>query len=181
MYSLTIEEIDYIIKSLNCTQEYPYFVETGTLVGETLNNVRTRFKKLRSVELLPQPYEMACQNKARNQWDNVELYLGDSVKLLPTMIDGLDGNIVFFLDGHRSGGEPDKVHKDVPLLEELTIIKEKRSHYNDLIIVDDFRLFGTVGCENWSEITVENIAKIMENKSCFEFNDRCVIANVTEV
>jgi hypothetical protein len=93
------------------------------------------------------------------------------------MMENLDDNIIFFLDGHRSGGHTNKSYKDVPLLEELKIIKEIRYKYNDLIIIDDYRLFGTDHAEDWKTITIENINNILENKLYYEYNDRVIITN----
>lgn len=177
MPSITIDEINKIKSSLHGKYEYPYFVETGTLIGNSLNNLRGYFKKLRSVELLKEFYDISVNRKLTEHWYNVELYFGDSSKLLPRMVEDLDDNIIFFLDGHRSGGHTNNDYKDVPLLEELKIIKEIRYKYNDLIIIDDYGLFGTNHAEDWKAITIENINNILENKSYYEYNDRVIITN----
>lgn len=177
MYSLTIGEINNIKKLLDNNDQYDYFIETGTFIGETLDNLRFYFKKLRSVELLQQFFDITTEKKIAQNWNNVELYLGDSSNLLSTMIEGLDNNVIFFLDGHRSGGVSSDINKDCPLLEELTIIKEQRSKYNDIIIIDDFRMFGTNANENWSDITINNISKLIDGKKHFEFNDRYIIGS----
>jgi len=177
MPSLTIQDIVEIKTFLKNTEEYPYFIETGTLVGDTLYNLRPYFERLKSVELLPQFYGVATQRKTNEHWYNVDLYHGDSSVVLPTMLEGLNGNIIFFLDGHRSGGEANTTYKDVPLIEELQIIKNSNRKYNDIIIIDDFGLFGTVNAENWKEITLDNVCKILDNRTYHTINNRLIIAN----
>lgn len=177
MPSLHIQDITEIKTLLKTNEEYPYFLETGTLVGDTLHNLRPYFERLRSVELLPQFYEIALRRKADEYWYNIELYHGDSSILLPTMLEGLDGNIIFFLDGHRSGGEASATHKDVPLLDELQIIKNSNRKYNDIVIIDDFGLFGTANIEDWREITLDNVKKILDNRTYHEINNRLIITS----
>jgi hypothetical protein len=61
----------------------------------------------------------------------------------------IEGNTLFFLDAHFPGadasirGYADETDHNVniPLLRELTAIKQRVGKYNDVIIIDDLRLF----------------------------------------
>jgi hypothetical protein len=55
----------------------------------------------------------------------------------------------------------------------------KKRNENDILIIDDFRLFGTKNPDDvdWSEITTNNILKIL-GKNVFatmEYNDRYIV------
>jgi hypothetical protein len=81
------------------------------------------------------------------------------------------------LDGHWSGGDTAKGDKDCPLIEELvTIVGDFK--YKALIIIDDYRLFGTKGNEDWSDITDDNIKNVIQGRviSMTSNNDRLVIS-----
>merc|ERR1712046_470489 len=105
--------------------------------------------------------------------------LGDSAVCIGDVLKKEVGDaIVWFLDGHFSGGETGRGTCDVPLLLELRAISEARRAHRDIIIVDDLRLFGTSDKEDWSEISEASI------RSCFNpgdirdivnTNDRCVL------
>ena len=69
----------------------------------------------------------------------------------------------FFLDGHFSSEDTAQGKKDVPLIEELISINNSFL-YESIIIIDDYRLFGTNLNENWLEITEENILHCLEGR-----------------
>ena len=102
--------------------------------------------------------------------------LGDSAIVLKDIIDELNDKTIFFLDGHYSSGDTGKGFKDVPLIEELTLI-EKFYIFDTLIIIDDLRLFGTNFTEDWSEISKEKLTSILSKRICsvIEYNDRLII------
>ena len=88
--------------------------------------------------------------------NKIQFYQGDSVVILPQILGTLTANTVFWLDGHYSSGNTARGSKDVPLLEELEAIYK---HYSSaaIIIIDDYRLFGTSYAEDWREITLGNV------------------------
>lgn len=153
---------------------YNYFVETGTYMGETILRYVDEFQKLYTIELSETLYnEFNKKNYNRNKLKSI---LGDSSKKLKEVIDEIYGNTIFYLDGHFSQCGTAKGEKDVPLCEELKIINDYFK-YEGLIIIDDLRLFGTNTHEDWSSISKENLLKILENRidSYFESNDRFII------
>ncbi len=116
------------------------FIETGTFFGTTLKASLNYFRYLASVELSVELYNKA-KNKFRH-YKNVHLYNGDSAVALTDMIRDLpdNKNILFWLDGHYSGGVTAKGDKDTPIIEELTTIFSMNLN-NIVILIDDARCF----------------------------------------
>ena len=96
--------------------------------------------------------------------------------MLKPVVNELNGDTIFFLDGHYSSGNTAKGTKDCPLLEELSIIN-RYFKYEGLIIIDDLRLFGTKVNEDWLDITTENLLNSIPERLEFslELNDRLII------
>ena len=174
MPSIVYNQIISIINDTPLKNEsFNIFVETGTHAGYTVKNMIPYFNKIHTIELSEEFYNDAV-NKFKNN-DNVILYLGDSAKVLPTLIDKLGGNTIFFLDGHWSGGDTAQGDKDCPLVEELVAINKFK--HKSIIIIDDYRLFGTNYNEDWSLITDENIKKPIQERIIYTTvnNDRLIL------
>ena len=164
-------------------EDYPYFVETGTHVGDTIFFMEKFFKHLHTIELQENLYNMT--SKAYNDRDfaasvgwekdydllehnKIDFYLGDSADKIKDIIKKLDGNTVFFLDAHWSGGDgmtktAHKKDKETPLKEELEHINNKFK-YKAIIIIDDCRLLGGKEYGNWKNITHKSILEILGNR-----------------
>jgi hypothetical protein len=117
----------------------PYFVETGSFRGGGISvALKCGFDKIYSVEI-HEPYYSFCKQICRNN-DKVKLFLGDTIDVLPKMIENINDKITFFLDGHF---EPKCTvgKKKVPILEELEIIANHpiKTH---TIIIDDINQIG---------------------------------------
>jgi hypothetical protein len=67
------------------------------------------------------------------------------------------------LDGHWSSGDTAKGEKDCPLIEECKSIDLLYKSNKGIILIDDYRLFGTNIDQDWSSITTENILKCFNN------------------
>lgn len=134
------------------------FVETGTYMGTTINNLEPYFSELHTVEIKESYY-----NRAKNIYkgDKITFHLGDSSDELIGICKSLENNTIFFLDGHWSSGGTGRGKKDCPLYEELdAIIKNFR--YKAVIIIDDVRLFGKgpsngLNKEQWEDISIEKV------------------------
>jgi hypothetical protein len=164
-----------ILNDLNLKEkDFNIFIETGSLVGDTIDEMKNVFSQVHSIEL-SKHYFNICSERFKN-FDNVKLHNGDSSLLLGDVLKEINENVVFFLDGHWSGENTARGDKDCPLLEEIEIICNF-FNYNSLIIIDDFRLFGTNMYENWKDITMENINKIILNTNfqTLPKNDRLII------
>lgn len=134
---------------LEVLQKYgtEYFVETGSFTGGAIEEaINASFSDIRSVEIDPGMYA-TCVDRFAND-TRVTLYFGDSLDLLPEMIDDIDEKITFWLDAH-AGNSPTAGRLAAPLLEELDIIaKHKRRDH--VLLIDDVRLFGKRG---WDFVT----------------------------
>lgn len=170
--ALTLKEIEDL---LTISPEYgsiQVFVETGTYYGGTVLEMKKHFRECHSIELSPRLYLRAL---LRHGLKGIKFYLGDSSKVLRRLAPLIDRPAVFFLDAHWSQGDTARGNKDVPLLDELAILA-KRPH-NDLIIIDDYRLFGTNLTEDWSDATMENILGVFGKSLAFSKvrNDRLIL------
>jgi hypothetical protein len=114
------------------------FIETGTFYGQMVNVARKHFKKVMSVELLRQLYEL--NRSAFASHSNVTIFHGDSATQLAEMLAAAQGRILFWLDGHYSGNGTACGEEVSPVLAELDTIKT-HSGRDHCILIDDVRLF----------------------------------------
>jgi hypothetical protein len=129
-----------LISSLNIVKPN-IFVETGSYVGNGINEVKDDFQIVHSIEL-DQKWYLLCKELFINQPD-IHLHLGDSSEILETLFPELNEPVIFYLDAHYSGGETafgNEEEKGTPLLRELEILG-KRNH-KDIIVINDMRLMG---------------------------------------
>lgn len=133
-----------------------YFVETGTLGGESIKKaLQDGFKFARSIEFDIKNFRFCTAELA--QYPQVQLYHGSSQTQLWDMIKDITSTITFWLDAHIYPPLPDA--KNCPLFEELEQIKRHpiKTH---TILIDDMHCAGT---ESFDGITKEElIAKILE-------------------
>lgn len=127
------------VKTLKAAVGIPYFVETGTAGGKSVNAVYGMFKECHTIELVSGTYSPNAPN--------IKTYVGDSVAILPQILGNIPRaeNILFWLDAHYCGSvpaAPDVV--ECPLLDELRAISV---HQRSIILIDDARLF--LGAPNY--------------------------------
>jgi hypothetical protein len=146
-------------------QTYPICVETGTFTGKTIFSLEPHFETLHTIEIdkslytqVLSKYETHAPNLGR-----ITFHLGDSSEVLKHLVPILDRNVVFFFDGHWSGGITGQGDKDCPLVEELNAIMEYFP-LECILIIDDFRLFGTNIHEDWTDITKDNLMSIVQRR-----------------
>jgi hypothetical protein len=125
------------------------FIETGTFVGQTVSAVQRHFQRVLSVELSESLYQQ--NRRSFLVKPNVTILHGDSETLLGGMIDQATGRILFWLDGHFSGGITAQGKLITPIMNELMIIQSK-SRKDDCILIDDVRLFN--GEEGYPKLAV---------------------------
>lgn len=171
---------NYFYNSTN-TNKTNYYIETGTYLGDGIKCVLNNYENIYSIELSNKWHEYNVEQFKNNK--NVKIYLGDSKKILPELLNNINEPITIFLDAHYSGGTTEFGEEEVPLLFELEILKNRI--YDDIIIIDDCRLLGksgTCGCEDnhpvyptmkydWTNITENNILNLMKKGYILLKND----------
>lgn len=164
MPSLTIEEI-----AIFSPFKTDNFVETGTCMGDTINNVKSSFETVCSIEISHIYYKLA-QERFKND-SNVVILNGDSSLVLENVCKIITKPTFFWLDGHWSGGNTGRGAKDCPLLEELIQIN-KHCKTKCIVAIDDVRLFGKNMNEDWSDITKEKLINSVHSRlaSCTYFS-----------
>lgn len=166
MASLNVNKLQFIVSSClgQDITNYNVFIETGTLIADTVINLRSQFNSLYSIELSPYYYNYSKERLLKEGIDNVDLKFGDSVKVLPELIKTISSEgIIFFLDGHWSSGDTAKGEKDCPLIEECYAIDNLCKQSNVILLIDDYRLFETNINEDWSQISLKSIEDCFKN------------------
>ena len=115
-------------------------VETGTYRGDTTVFLARHFRETHTVEVVPALAGLA-RERFRNQ-PTIIVWDGDSSDVLRSLLPQLRGAVLFYLDGHDSGGITGKGLKACPVREELEIIYAS-SENRVSVVIDDARLFGT--------------------------------------
>jgi hypothetical protein len=113
-------------------------VETGTCRGDMVWALKDDFKQIFSVELSGELYKYSvhrCEG-----FPQIHLRLGDSATELSTICNEISGRVLFWLDGHYSGGDT-AIGTDIsPILAELNSIRNS-GQIEPIILIDDARLF----------------------------------------
>jgi len=141
-------------------RKYPnkYFVETGTYVGDGIQNaLQAQFREIYSIEL--SPYHYQCSSDRFHGCPNVHLFLGNSASMLSQVLNQIDAPATFWLDSNYSSGNTARGETNTPILQELEAIALHpiKTH---TILIDDVRLFGSI---EFDFIELEEItAKIFE-------------------
>ena len=123
-------------------------VETGTYLGDMMQAQKENFEKLYSIELSKELWERAV-NRFRKD-PNVEIINGDSGKVLFTLVPAFREPVLFWLDGHYSGGITAKGETECPVFLELDAILIPGAPKH-VILIDDARLFN--GTNDYPTIT----------------------------
>lgn len=125
-----------------------YFFETGTWKGDGLAYAaKYPFKKLYSTEIIESVAEKAKQRFVHDK--RIEIITDSSTAALENYINTIQGSCIFWLDAHFPGAEEglkgyneyeDETIK-LPLRREMEIISVRKGSYNDIILVDDLRIY----------------------------------------
>lgn len=132
----------YLIKRLLEKHTIHFAVETGTANGDSARAMSKWFEKVWTIELI--------EDRAELDEPNVVSLVGDSVELLPEIIDELKAIkaqherkrqwVLFYLDAHYSGDTPNESeYPECPVEREIEIVAEYGE--DAIIIIDDARLF----------------------------------------
>lgn len=167
MRSLSFSELLKIFEENNIKYSNNYiFVESGTYKGGTIFPISKNFKINHTIEINKNAYKFCTDIAKKNNINNINFYLGDTIDKLPQIVTNLKTTdfTIFFLDGHvtqNNSGYTGKGKVDVPILEELQIIY---NNYNGsgIIIIDDTRLLNKnssseTAFADWSTISINTI------------------------
>lgn len=115
-------------------------VETGTEGGFGISvALRAGFEWIYSCEIV---FGLYKESKEKYGSENVHLFHGSSLEMLPEMLDYVDGyNVLFWLDAHLPKGIKCSKEDELPLQSELQIITENRDCDRDVFLIDDIYLY----------------------------------------
>lgn len=140
--SMSLE--NQFLKMLHSNTNASYFIETGTCYGHTtalassIFPAKSKCPCVHSIELSETLFRQAREKFKNN--NNICLYQGDTIRILPSILQKIEDQPIIFLDAHFSMGETAQGQKNTPILDELNIIKQ--SKFNDaILIIDDIRMF----------------------------------------
>ena len=112
-------------------------VETGTFLGDMVYSQKENFDKLISIELDYQLYKDV--KKKLRLIKNIEIIHGDSGIVLKEILQKIEQQCLFWLDGHYSAGFTAKGNIETPIISELdTIFSNEIDH---VVLIDDARSF----------------------------------------
>ena len=143
-----------------------YFVETGTCYGDMLMGIKNHVKKAVSIEIDKELF-LSAVNRFEND-EHIEIILGDSSTMLPSIIKGIDKPTLFYLDAHYSGPGTGKGTTDTPLLSELKLLL-KMDIKKHIILIDDARHLGKKDYPKFSEI--KNLVNDMTDLNIYNEKD----------
>jgi len=125
-----------------------YFIETGCNTGLGIENaIKVGFKEIISLDI-EERFVNICKNKFSSQ-KNINVYQADSSKDLFNIIENINDQITFWLDGHG--------YYSVPLLSELRQIK-LHNRNDHILLIDDMRMLGT---EYWNYLSRDEIINLI--------------------
>lgn len=137
------------------------FVETGTCEGDgVVIALDCGFRNIHSIEIDPNLYEI-CKNRFDGK-TNVNLYCGDSVDILPSILSSLGSTATFWLDAHMNDVSIFCGKFRCPIVQEINMILSHNIKHT--LLIDDRRLFIGNGIAHWGNVNEDNILTMIKNK-----------------
>jgi len=125
------------IRAYQKQSNYNVLVETGTYYGDMVFAQMNYFRTIYSIELSSYFYNRAVRRFKK--YGNVHLLFGDSTTELGLILKRITEPVIFWLDGHYSGGKTAKGNTECPIWEELNQIMTQQLPH--IILIDDARCF----------------------------------------
>lgn len=141
---------------------YKVFIETGTYLGEMVYALKDKFYKIYTIELSEYLFKTARNRFKENT--NIHFLQGDSGIALEKIVKQISEPVIFWLDGHYSGGNTSKGEFDTPIIKELQSIL--LSPYSHIILIDDARCFGNSEFPDYPSIEVLKKFIFMSQPKC---------------
>lgn len=144
-----------VLNKIKCNHNI--FIETGTYRGGSVElALQCNFQKIYTIDISTQ-HKLYCETKFKEQVDlkQIEFLFGDTIDVLPNIIEKLTEPSLFWLDSHFDGHSDTCGKFKCPVLQELDIIKSSKIKTHT-IMIDDIRLFNSQS--EWAVgILVDNI------------------------
>jgi hypothetical protein len=123
-----------------------FWIETGTLNGDTTKFLSEKFITSKVITIEPSPGIFAKAQSRLAEYQNIEVICGTSESEFKNILDRLveqrTKSVAFWLDGHYSGGATYLGDIETPIRFELELIAGFLAQFKHLdIFIDDFRLF----------------------------------------
>lgn len=164
------------------------FIETGTYKGHSSRLASKYFDRVKTIEIFEPLYLEAKKWGDDEKIQNIDYYLGDTLAVLPKIVQEQVKPAFYFIDAHISGMDSSwNGTVTVPLMNELEIVLKNNTRKSAFIICfDDLRLFNLP--PDWTGIHCQSIIdkieafnfKVVDN---YVKNDRfwCFIESSTEL
>lgn len=133
------------------------FIESGTYLGDMVYAMRKDFQTIYSIELSDYYYKKALNRFKKNK--NIKLIKGDSGMEIRKILKKVKEPVIFWLDGHYSGGKTNKGKFNTPIVRELNSIVDHKIK-NHVILIDDAREF--IGQNDYP--TINSLKKIIKKR-----------------
>ena len=149
-----------LIKKVAHEHHLNIFIESGTLVGNTIVATKNSFKRIFSIELDKKLYLLAASRFREDK--HITIIHGDSATVMPTILEKIKEPALFWLDAHYSSGVTAMGDVQTPVMQELKSIFSHpvQSH---VVLIDDAKDFkGTNDYPdidflmNWIKITTDD-------------------------
>jgi predicted O-methyltransferase YrrM len=137
------------------------FVETGTYVGGTARALAARCRKVFTVELDEDLFHRARRRLA--DLSQVEVILGSSLEVIPTILERLEEPALFWLAAHAKPCTPE-YRRQIPLLREVELILNHRHAAGHVVLIDDARFFTGTGAYPSLKQIAKTVAQISDHK-----------------
>ena len=132
-------------------------VETGTFMGEMIDAVLNIFSNIISIEVDPALARRAEEKLSSHP--HVQIILGDSAEILPSLTNQIKEPCLFWLDAHYSGGVTGMSDMETPIVRELSVLLE-HGQPDHVILIDDAREF--TGKNNYPAL--EKVSKLVKSR-----------------
>lgn len=148
-----------VVKEYGVKFNIKIFIETGTYLGQMIDETKGNFDEIISIELDNDLFERA-KNKFSDA-KNITILHGDSTDILPKCIREIRKPILFWLDAHYSAGFTTKGNLSTPINTELESIIKHPLYSEHVILIDDARCFN--GDDDYP--TINELRQLIMNKN----------------
>lgn len=126
-----------VINSIQRKYGTNILIETGTYLGDMVYAQRNNFEQIYSIELSDHLAQKAKKRFKKNK--NITILQGDSGIVLKELLPDINEGVIFWLDGHYSGGITALGEKECPIIEEIKCILDTQQEH--VVLIDDAKDF----------------------------------------